>query len=656
MEAIPLLCKVCPKEPHFSDISHLLTHVDSKGHLKYYSNAKIRGRDDRSIRLKFDEFNEWYEKHGIERLLSQRILQKDLRTNNAKKKASRDTTAKVQKIPKRSKKKTLGLPEPPLDDGVKDVIDPRLCQLQDPNRLTQLTEEDIVPQSPSPFDITSLHRRHLPSMRSWTPIGDSPQRPSTRSTRHMNQRAIKSDTDADEATEWVESLSPEHSTYPDPSILPVSFPFADTSTPFSTPKRQKASTASPSQSYQRSRQTSETTTTNVVKLKGPHWPGMALFDSASPKAQRLRNQKKEHSMLQQMEYSSTIVEPLERIFFPEWTLKKERPITGNVESSPFKEPTPKPKRRRPRTSRAVLDDLNTNIPKRRARQPPKRATPEQVYNATDTADLFGQRSVETKSSLSCATEASNVPSYRGTHRDAGEWLLNRGLPEFENRRSFSVFRDSTDVEQWKQSYRAEEQPATVGYPFLSLPNARSTNPHHGLPYPTESTRLPYGTSTLLREAQGRTNTSENSRRGAWDQSLRTSRNIGAGKENIEPLMDPNGNIDNEVPRVGVPRVTQRYFSVSGNEPPRFFDDLPSEMEFGGLADRRMMGSSFNPLNPQLRGQSQLRSIEPHLATPISVYEDSRIIRNLTSKNENRDFGRYFTAVPGPGSKRTWSKL
>ena len=63
-------------------------------------------------------------------------------------------------------------------------------------------------------------------------------------------------------------------------------------------------------------------------LKGVQWPGMDIFDSASPEAQRKRNQKKNLSVIAQMELNSTSVEPLERIYLPEGRLKMERIITG----------------------------------------------------------------------------------------------------------------------------------------------------------------------------------------------------------------------------------------------------------------------------------------------------------------------------------------
>ncbi|EHK15673.1 uncharacterized protein TRIVIDRAFT_115953, partial [Trichoderma virens Gv29-8] len=43
---IPLLCTVCPETPRFSDVSHLLTHIASKGHLHHETQTKLKAHQD----------------------------------------------------------------------------------------------------------------------------------------------------------------------------------------------------------------------------------------------------------------------------------------------------------------------------------------------------------------------------------------------------------------------------------------------------------------------------------------------------------------------------------------------------------------------------------------------------------------------------------
>lgn len=105
---------------------------------------------------------------------------------------------------------------------------------------------------------------------------------------------------------------------------------------------------------------------DINKLKGTIWPGMDMFDSATPEMRRKRNQKKHGSVLLLLQATSEETEALEMVF-RDGNLAKERTITGNPESddsliSGESEPEPdvadkKPVRRRPR---APLAEKNIN--------------------------------------------------------------------------------------------------------------------------------------------------------------------------------------------------------------------------------------------------------------------------------------------------------
>jgi len=69
------------------------------------------------------------------------------------------------------------------------------------------------------------------------------------------------------------------------------------------------------------------------KLKGVYWPGMDLCDSATAEMKRMRNQKKDGSILQQMKLSSAEVEPTEWVFNAQGEVYKVRPIFGNSSDS-----------------------------------------------------------------------------------------------------------------------------------------------------------------------------------------------------------------------------------------------------------------------------------------------------------------------------------
>lgn len=67
------------------------------------------------------------------------------------------------------------------------------------------------------------------------------------------------------------------------------------------------------------------------KLKGIFWPGMNLFDSATTEMKRMRNQKKDGSILAQMKKTSKIVVPNEFIYNTQGELQRVKDI---YETSP----------------------------------------------------------------------------------------------------------------------------------------------------------------------------------------------------------------------------------------------------------------------------------------------------------------------------------
>ena len=75
--SIPLHCNICPKKPDFSDVSHLLTHVASKGHLSHYYKMKVKASTDPASKRLVDTYDEWYEDWRVEDLMMERMTQKE---------------------------------------------------------------------------------------------------------------------------------------------------------------------------------------------------------------------------------------------------------------------------------------------------------------------------------------------------------------------------------------------------------------------------------------------------------------------------------------------------------------------------------------------------------------------------------------------------
>lgn len=72
------------------------------------------------------------------------------------------------------------------------------------------------------------------------------------------------------------------------------------------------------------------------KLKGVKYPGMGLFDSADETQKRMRNQKKDDSVLKQMKQASSDIEPTEFVWTEDGELQRIRDVYAepSIEGSP----------------------------------------------------------------------------------------------------------------------------------------------------------------------------------------------------------------------------------------------------------------------------------------------------------------------------------
>lgn len=168
-----------------------------------------------------------------------------------------------------------------------------------------------------------------------------------------------------------------------------------------------------------------------TKLKGVYWPGMDLFDSATPEMRRKRNQKKDSSVVEQLELNSQDVEATEIIFTPRGSFKRQRRISSSFyddeEESEIKAESP-----RQAFARPALASMNPNIT-RRSRQP--------------------QRGSE-HSHPSCN-------QYEGSGRSSSQYGYGDCAPK--RRRAFDVFQD----EEISFNQPAKFKYLTAGYHQLS---------------------------------------------------------------------------------------------------------------------------------------------------------------------------------------------
>lgn len=89
------------------------------------------------------------------------------------------------------------------------------------------------------------------------------------------------------------------------------------------------------------------------KLKGIIWPGMDLFDSATPDQKRKRNQRKDDAAIDLLKGTSQNVTATEQVWGPSGDIRKERDIyasPSSVEGTPPSTPPPRKRKSRARNS------------------------------------------------------------------------------------------------------------------------------------------------------------------------------------------------------------------------------------------------------------------------------------------------------------------
>ena len=589
MSSIPLLCNICPKQPEFSDISHLLTHIASKGHLSHYFNAQVRGRQDEPTRLKVEAYDLWFKKHCIDQLLSQRMSTKD--TKNAKS-AGKPRTQPNKPRPREKRTRTKPAiadtkPNSPLKSEL--AIDPQLSQSGlspglEPDHPYTLSQR----MGPSRNPATVAHMSHWQTAeeRGTRDSGLADDASASGKASDPGKEDPEPDLDLDYFKMFLRS--PSQHVYPDPCDLQADV--------FDTPVKPKAPRRPLGKAVKWPWETHIGENLHDVsqppELKGIKWPGMSLFDSADTDAQRLRNQKKDDSVVGYMEINSASIRPTEVIYWPGGKLKKSREITGDVASSSLDERTPPPKRRRkshshsrcpsglttmsrsgaPRVPpRSVLADLDPNKPrlaKKRGRKPKGSNNQEDVCN-TDSPEqhALAQTSHRTSSMQSSRLTQTQFPLKR--------------------RSAFDIYRDPSEDRVPMGGHLNTPRICQTSLGGDRSPLAlQQTDPFKvdGLPGPDTPTLRLWTHRTALHRNQP-----------TLMPVLRARQDDEASKM-AATAMDPS--IIDYAPL----RSTQRYFVITGNDEPQFYETMPPQMDFGGMAGPLHPGNTLNPLHPNIRAQ------------------------------------------------------
>ena len=584
MASIPLLCNICPKQRNFSDLSHLLTHVGSKGHLSCYFKLQVRSRQDPAAREHLAVYDQWFKKHEVDRLLSERLTLKESKKANG-------TRAYVKRIDSANKQKPSPFELTPNTGSY--VVDEQL----DPHHPLQYLKSEHSGFATTPLltnDVVSTNEEHIPRMHLWPTVREH-TREGIKSLDAHSLLSIESEnstlSEKDSVYSTPSAKNQTSAYYPDPSTVSH---FQGSS--MFEPKHNIASQNIEDDVFEcpcLPELGNPDMDGEGTKLKGVFWPGMNIFDSATAEMKRKRNQKKDGSVLEQMMINSAEVEPTELIFTPEGKLKKQRRITGMVESSsPMKEESPKPRRRRSNPKKPVLTEISGNYP--RVTKLGRGAKTGQLSKGFRVADFqqASREALETLGESSAIWTPSNSRRYVPTEDEDSEWKLTLGALGHKKRSGFTIFADTEPSEHTEGVNAPSSQFSAPPYQQASYYSFESQSFGHLDDMPLLSSEFHLPSANTPGKAGHSTIAQDQQQAPAFPGPKHFRPRIKADKENLEPMMKRPG-------RPGHSNLSatdgnnQQYFSTDGGMP-NSYHTTPGHMDFGAFAGAEIYRPSYHP--------------------------------------------------------------
>ncbi|GKZ70265.1 hypothetical protein AnigIFM50267_005527 [Aspergillus niger] len=555
MDAAALLCNICPKRPTFSDASHLLTHISSKAHLSHYFKLQVRSHQEQHAVALLREYDRWYKRNNLAKLLSDRMSSKEARKKKIQEKSYTESETDNATVP-------VSTASPSSQNPLPDYLDPRLSrsyviedEAEDTN--TPYSSANAAPSDPSynlMHTYTGLEDHSLASVASPTKTA---QNSCNLWKQEQMQRAEDEDIPVQTALYWAKAPDNEADVAPQPSGQYGCDPFVD--------DNENDSIYFPATNEMEKERVDE-----IARLKGVLWPGMDIFDSATEQMRRRRNQKKDESILKLMEKTSLCVEPTELVFSPTGILRKQRVISGNVEdSSPLKGETPIPKRRVNRPKR-VLSQVDPNIQRGQSRKRTRRTT-KRNGNLVD-RDTRGRDIEFPKASLG----PQRPLRYGSREDDMDEFELSFKGTKLKPRTGFTIFHDGPN------QYIAGSTDSHCGDGTHSVASASSHPLYLLKDFTLHHDAYPLSPGDQSSAVAGR------------------AHGLTMDKENIEPLLDIRGRID-PLMDWHAPSLTEHVTDEICYPPQYFFRD-PRPVGFRSFDNQESpTGYSFNPLAVSLPG-------------------------------------------------------
>ncbi|GAP87317.1 putative geranylgerany transferase type ii beta subunit [Rosellinia necatrix] len=390
-DLIPLVCFICPKNSRFSDLSHLLTHISSKGHLHNMFQLNLSREVDEAAELALAEFDSWYKQNGISALLRARKSAREQRDNHQRRNPTpshfgEDNTMAPRQHTRGGHSNRRGRGNKKVDSRRRDGT-------------VGIPNEDIIKLESDDDDVQNGRGRHEYHPTAHTSYGwhaDSSYQ------HNLNQYSNNSVTQFQDYYEDEDDSSKY-----DASELYSDFPIDDIS---DTAKDD----------------------TGALILKGVVYPGMAGFDSATEKDRRMRNQKKDPAVLLKLEANSRLVTRTEEVLDTNLDYQRTRDVyddpsvngSGDEHDAAFNEPRTK-RRAKAKSSYASVQS-GTNIKPRPQAQPQARAHPVRSSSRRPRGSLsaiepaLSDRRITRSSTTNRQPSRDTIPLYNhGVHPNVG---------------------------------------------------------------------------------------------------------------------------------------------------------------------------------------------------------------------------------------------
>ncbi|GAW14305.1 hypothetical protein ANO14919_037060 [Xylariales sp. No.14919] len=405
-DLIPLVCFICPKNSNFSDLSHLLTHISSKGHLHNMFQLNLSRDVDENAELALVEFESWYKQNNISALLRARKTAREQRDNHQHQQRRIQTAssfggdaalASRQSVRGgRSNRRSRGNAKyrTRRDSGIDEL------------------DGDVVKFESDIDEVENNHEHHSATHAPYVWHSGSP---------YPNNASQYADNPSCQFQDYLEDED-DSSKY-EPSELYSPFPPEDTPDTIEDD-------------------------TGALILKGVVYPGMAGFDSATEKDRRMRNQKKDPAVLLKLEANSQLVTRVEEVLNTNLDYQRTRDVydepsvdgSGDENDAVVNEPRTK-RRAKPKSSYTSIK-RRTNTRSRQQAPPTGRTRVSRSSTRRSrgaSLSSIGQSTMPNRRTTRSSTNRQeHLPLHNhGVHPDVGSLRdCNNGLDDDEGSQTY----------------------------------------------------------------------------------------------------------------------------------------------------------------------------------------------------------------------------